>query len=441
MGYIKFNKILQIEKYTIAKYWLCVDNKKYLINEVAKRIIEQIDGKKKYNDVIDNLCVIYNDSKENVQMVVNEFLNNLKIEYGIEISESKKKEDSRVKIIGTDSYYPKAASVELTERCNICCKHCYGNFGKEKKQDLELENAKKILANLRNIGVTTLELTGGDVSVYDNLLDVLQYAVELGFTKINILTNGIIIKKNVIEYIIENRKIIGVQIDLHSLDDAYYKWFTGAENVVSKVMANIEKLTKNDVELRVATIFTHKNLNEFSNIAKWVSKRNAKWGIGLVEQLGRAIVNESDLFLNEEEVILFESYLEKANREHPGMISVIDYLPNDNNCGAITSHVVIDSRGNIKLCTMDDRTHFENEFGNCLNKDIREIYDDNKDFLYILAKYGLPEVGNSICGKCENSFSCSRCLLRHFINMKQCKGTCRWYEEKIPKEICKAFEL
>ena len=438
---LKWNMELYFEKYTYEKYILVLKekNKRAIINDVAFEIIKKFNGVKNYDAGIDKLAKMYNDNKKHVKENVDEFLKCFKLEYGIELIEVNANEVLPIEIVGEISYYPKAASIEITERCNLKCLHCYGSYGECLAGEMKLSDVKKILKDLDDIGVTTIELTGGDISTYNYLLEVLQYAISLKFQKINVLSNGLILKEEIMTYIISHKDRISGQIDLHSLSDNYLYWFTGVKNTATKLQNVIEYLLNNGVELRLATIFTKKNLKEFLNIGEWVFNHKAKWGIGLVENLGRAVSGDDSLYLSEQEIIQFQDMLNTANEMYPNMISFIDYVPNDNNCGAITTHVVIDVKGSIKLCTMDNGTYFKNEMGNCLKRPIREIFDDNVKFVYALTKYELPNTCNEECMKCSKFYGCSRCMLRNFINMKENDLKCKWYIYNVPDEVKKKF--
>jgi len=415
------------------------ENNNEFINETAFKIIRCFDGSNTFEQAIDKLAELYKDKKENVKTIVEEFLLTLKNNYGIELIECEKKETSPVKVIGEVCYYPRAASIEITERCNLKCLHCYGTFGEGCAHEMELDDIKKILRELDDVGVKIVELTGGDVSTYKYLYDVLEYALSLKFEKIHVLTNGIILNENIINLIIDNKQRMGAQIDLHSLNDEYLYWFTGAKNTINTIKERITCLLNAGVELRIATIFTRKNLHEFWDIAEWVSVHNGKWGVGLVENLGRAILGDKDLHLTNDEVVKFDYTIAQAIEKYPNMISVIDRDLYEYNCGAISTHVVINTKGDIKLCVMDDRTYFNNEMGNCLENSIKEIYDKKIDFIYALAKYSLPDENNDECRKCEKLYACSRCLLRHLINIKQKEYKCSWYINNVPDEMKKHF--
>ena len=317
--------------------------------------------------------------------------------------------------------------------------HCYGEFGDGCSHEMKMDDIKKILKDLSDVGVKILELTGGDVSTYKKLYEVIQFALGLSFVKINILTNGVILDEDIVDLIIENKDKIGVQIDLHSLNDEYLTWFTGVNNTVEKIKNKIIRFSENNVEMRIATIFTKRNLGEFNNIAKWVADKEVKWGVGLVEQLGRAIASDDDLYLGVEEIYRFQSMIVDANELYPGMISFVDYQPNDNNCGAMTTHIVINPYGYVKLCTMDNRSYFNNDMGNCIRESVKEIYDKNMDLIKALSFYSLPDESSKECEVCREFYACSHCLLKHLINVKERAYKCEWCEKNMSKEIKKHF--
>lgn len=429
MKYIKLNKDFYLEPYTPSRYFLVLKNGgiKWLINDSSYEILIRLSGNYSYDEIINDLAKYYSDSYENVKRIIDEFLVELNNLYNIKPVFLNNKTNDKISVIGNVCYYPKSASVEITEQCNIRCLHCYGCFGEINKHEMKLEDIKKILFDLNSIGVKTIELTGGDISTYKNLKDVIIYALNLDFYKIDLLTNGIALKKEIMDLIIANRDRIEVQIDLHSLKDDYLYWFTNVKNSLNKIKSHIQYLADNKVRMRIATIITEKNLHEMDDIAEWIAKRNIKWGIGLVEKIGRANINKENLYLNKTEFEYFVRKVEEINLKYPNMVSIIDYQPNDNNCGAMTTHVVIKTNGDIKLCTMDDSSCLNIKMGNCINDNVKNIYDNNMDIIKWLVNYKLPDDSCDECNSCEEKNGCRHCLLRHFINVKEKDFKCKWF--------------
>lgn len=441
MKYLKLDSEIYIKRYDMTNYLLCHKKKdeQHLINTVSFEIITRLDGTRTTETLIDELMELYQEKREVVKENVEEFFSVFQNAYNFKITQLDYKHKSPIEIKGTASHYPKAASLEITECCNLKCLHCYGSFGGNCHNTMELADVKKVLTDLASAGVTTLELTGGDISVHPKLKEIVEYALQLPFSQIDLLSNGVILKKEILDLAIANKNRINVQIDLHSLDDDYLYWFTQVKDTVDIIKKKIEYLSSAGVSMRVATVFTKKNLKEVQNIANWVAQRNIRWGVGVVEKLGRANESDSNLFLDTEDVIYFQKELEIANQKYPGMISIIDYRPNDNNCGAMTTHVVINSYGKIKLCTMDDGSYFKNPMGNCLNESVVNNYDKNMGLVKALTFYQLPTEENEECKGCTEQYACGHCILRHFINLKERNFECDWYKNHMPRIMKEAF--
>ena len=90
-----------------------------------------------------------------------------------------------------------SAFVELTYRCNQRCVHCFNpgaahapNEQPDRNTDeLTTKEMLILLADLADLGVYTLTFSGGEVSLRDDLFDILQETKRLGFS-FNLFTNG-----------------------------------------------------------------------------------------------------------------------------------------------------------------------------------------------------------------------------------------------------------
>ena len=66
---------------------------------------------------------------------------------------------------------PKRVIVEITDRCNFRCKHCFEN-----KNDLELKPSswKKIFENICKDKIQSITITGGEPLLYKDLFNLLN---------------------------------------------------------------------------------------------------------------------------------------------------------------------------------------------------------------------------------------------------------------------------
>ena len=52
------------------------------------------------------------------------------------------------------------AVIEITNSCNLKCKHCYGHF--DKKKSMELSEFESIVKQLYDLGCTKIVISGGE---------------------------------------------------------------------------------------------------------------------------------------------------------------------------------------------------------------------------------------------------------------------------------------
>lgn len=79
-------------------------------------------------------------------------------------------------------------SVELTNACNRRCLHCLRNKA-DPAEFLPQELLGEILAQAKALGLEHLCLTGGEITLYPHLEEVLEQILRLGF-KLSLVTNG-----------------------------------------------------------------------------------------------------------------------------------------------------------------------------------------------------------------------------------------------------------
>lgn len=134
------------------------------------------------------------------------------------------------------SYYPeylfgdgkvktlKHVCIEVTFRCNCRCQMCplYGvqtNGGKEltesmsKKNELTLNEFKSLFSDLKELGTRSINFTGGEAFIRNDMLDITRFAKESGL-EVSFTSNGGLITKDIAKGLVE----LGVDSITISLD-------------------------------------------------------------------------------------------------------------------------------------------------------------------------------------------------------------------------------
>ena len=455
--YLYWNHKLKIVKYpgNIINLSIDMDKKnrhvmkedvqQYRINETAAEIIKLVNGKNTYDDIVVLLCAKYGEDSVSIKKKLDGFIDTISKQFGLKIITQHEPKERNVAEMNKKVVSPMVASIEITNKCNIRCVHCYGNFGEIPCEVMDKENIKKILSDLRKIGVRIIEITGGEATTHPYIEEIMDYALALNFDQVSLLTNGVKISDRLMEILEKNKDKVYVQVDLHSLREDYFSWFTKTPNILEKVKRNIITLAEKRILLRVATILTPKNIDEIDEIADWVHNLGvARYAVSPVVSLGRANDQDrnSQLYLEANDAIKAEKQLQKIVSKYDNFLNIITSdFDKQINCGCITSHVVINSKGYIKICTMDDMSYCNGCIGNVLEENIEHIFERNAELLNVIYTTKAPKMNSDECRECENAGYCNGCLLRGIIKAKEKKEQCLWYKNIVPQIIKEAFDI
>ncbi|HTZ55232.1 MAG TPA: radical SAM protein [Candidatus Acidoferrum sp.] len=82
--------------------------------------------------------------------------------------------------------------IELTPRCNLRCTHCYAESGPEQPLHaiMDVDDWKRTLSEASALGCRSVQFIGGEPTLYPGLAPLIEYAREVGFTTVEVFTNG-----------------------------------------------------------------------------------------------------------------------------------------------------------------------------------------------------------------------------------------------------------
>jgi len=105
-------------------------------------------------------------------------------------------------------YYPIAAKITITKKCNFNCDYCYQK--KEDIQEINLNKLKKILTHLKKLRIKYISFVGGEVFLdFNKLLKYISVSKDFGIETKGLTTNGFWCaeKKKIVEYLIALKKV------------------------------------------------------------------------------------------------------------------------------------------------------------------------------------------------------------------------------------------
>lgn len=408
----------------------------FCINNTGRMILEEITGVLTVEEFIQHFIeMVEIDYEENMGWI-KDFLFELEEKGAVKFT----KEPcpcKKIKNIGSDDLIsPMHATIEVTNKCNLRCKHCYLEASPDKNKMLSLGNFKAMLYELEKNMVVNVEFTGGELFVNPDIYDILELAYQK-FTIIGILTNGTILQDNVLRLLTENKERTVVNISIDSIDSVVHDRFRGLSGAFRKTCENVKRMTDNGINVRIASSIFKENMWEIDKLAQLAVDLGAKmFSFNFVEEFGRG----SDLFKDAYQDLKVKEYVDYLNEEviekYKGIIPIQkgEGLVGTRNCGAGANSIVIDPTGIIRPCVLSPAWC---DMGNLLEESFSIIM--KKDIYKQLAKILPPHKENGCDKDCRYLSYCKGCYVKGFQTCKNMRKICSWIKANELEKIFAVF--
>jgi uncharacterized radical SAM superfamily Fe-S cluster-containing enzyme len=241
--------------------------------------------------------------------------------------------DIKTSLFDAPSLYPVHTSqpvltnLVITNRCDLHCTNCTMN-AKEAGYIYEppLEQLKKLMQQARgskSLGSHALQLTGGEPTLREDLFEIIRTARALGFSHIQVQTNGMKLAENP-EYCqgLKDEKI-----------DTVYMGFDGVKLETNPLMSQNKKALENlrTVKLNavlVPTLVADKNVHESGKIVRFALENiDIVKGVHFLSMspCGRMTMKGDDE--RKRQRVDFIQMISGIENEFNGMISREDFFP------------------------------------------------------------------------------------------------------------------
>jgi len=164
--------------------------------------------------------------------------------------------------------YPLSASIELTERCNLNCVHCYinqpANCQSAKAREMSTEQVKFVLDQMAEAGTLFLMITGGEVLLRPDFKDIYLYAKRLGFI-ITVFTNGTMVTPEIADLFAKARPHL-IEITLDGASAETFEAVTQVKGSFKQCLKGIRLLAERKLSLYLKTVVLTLNRDELLDI-------------------------------------------------------------------------------------------------------------------------------------------------------------------------------
>ncbi len=159
---------------------------------------------------------------------------------------------------------PLFAVIELTERCNLRCKHCYihdpARDREVQSKELTTEQWYGVFDELAEAGCLWMTWTGGEILLRSDFVALYRYAKAKGFL-ITLFTNGTLLTPELVDFLREWYPQC-VEITLYGVTAETYEKVTGVRGAFVSSIGAIEALAAAGIPLRLKTAVMTLNKDE-----------------------------------------------------------------------------------------------------------------------------------------------------------------------------------
>lgn len=149
--------------------------------------------------------------------------------------------------------------LQITERCNLRCGHCY--LGATEGHELSLDRLKDILDQFEEIQGLRLLITGGEPLMHRNIRDFLSLLPAYIFRKV-LFTNGLLLTRD----LLKDLHVDEVQVSVDGMRRGHETLRGGG--TYDRVMDAIDRTLAEGRAVSVATVIHRGNLDEFDEMER-----------------------------------------------------------------------------------------------------------------------------------------------------------------------------
>jgi radical SAM protein with 4Fe4S-binding SPASM domain len=164
--------------------------------------------------------------------------------------------------------------VELTERCNNNCIHCYINLAADSpKKKLELSTAeiKNVLDEAASLGCMEVVYTGGEPLLREDFEELYIHARKLGM-RVTIRTNGTLLTAHLAELFTRIPPLEPIVITVYGMTRSTYDAVTRTPGSFDAFRRGIDLLTEHHVPFKLISMLIPINLKDSDSFEAWLAQ-------------------------------------------------------------------------------------------------------------------------------------------------------------------------
>ncbi|PIC04055.1 hypothetical protein CS060_11675 [Anoxybacillus flavithermus] len=389
-------------------------------NKSGLYVLKMCDGLHTFEDIINQINKDFNkiseDQVEATRMFIKEY-----IDAGI-IDLVNDPEGVEINVIGHENLVvPVNVSMEVTNRCQLKCLHCFNESGKKRKGEIEVDKFIELAKVFVEIGVHSFFITGGEPMLKKNVENLISFLGKHACT-VTIASNGLLLRERILN-ILSTFPNIGVQVSLDGLEKNH-DFIRGVKGAFNRTVDNIGRMTEKRIPVSISFTMNDYNKDDLEGLIQLCRNLNCLGvSIGLTSNAGRAKTNEIPLKVARDFIDILQNFHRKYTTDdfyvgldicEKKISKIMDNIAYPNKCGAGYHEIHIMANGEVTPCPAISNIIL----GDVKQNDIFEILDISN----LRRIMGIPSPIRNICGDCQHYDTCGNCIASMFeVSESECK--------------------
>lgn len=165
--------------------------------------------------------------------------------------------------------------IELTERCNNACIHCYINLPAKdiqaKERELSTDRWKDIILQAVDLGVLSIRFTGGEPLLREDFPELYLFCRNHG-VRVKIFTNARNISPHLVALFDRIPPLESIEITSYGMNPDSYNKVACSANAFQEYSRGVNLLLQNNIPFVVKSVLLPPNRSEVEEFEKWVSQ-------------------------------------------------------------------------------------------------------------------------------------------------------------------------
>ncbi len=221
------------------------------VNQTAYQLLWRCDGYRIWGEIVNELAQAYQTSEQQIEEGSIPILNTLTDE-GILWWRRDRMQWWRLPP-------PTFVLWDLTNRCNLRCRHCVVSAGECHEAELSTDKCFDLIDQLKAFGVQMLLLSGGEPLIRRDFFEIAEYAVQQGM-ELQVATNATLVTEEVARRLASIHA--NAQVSLDGATAEVHDDFRQVPGTWERTLQGIGYLVKADVPVMVAATVTKANIDQ-----------------------------------------------------------------------------------------------------------------------------------------------------------------------------------